>query len=45
MIEVGRLDPARLVTRRIGLSGLHDALAAMDGYGGSGVTVVDDMGG
>ncbi len=44
MIAAGRLDPARLITRRIGLSGLGAALAAMDGYGGgAGVTVVDDM--
>jgi len=43
MIEAGRLDPARLVTHRIGLSGLNDALSAMDGYGGTGVTVVDDI--
>src|SRR6056297_112157 len=45
MIEAGRLDPARLVTHRIGLSGLNDALAALDGYGGAGVTVVGDMAG
>jgi alcohol dehydrogenase len=43
MIAAGRLDPARLVTHRIGLSGLNSALAAMDGYTGAGVTVVDDM--
>lgn len=43
MIAGGRLDPARLVTRRIGLSGLHAALVAMDGGAGPGVTVVDDM--
>src|SRR6056297_2702021 len=43
MIDAGRLDPARLVTQRIGLFGLHTALSAMDGYGGTGVTVVDDI--
>ena len=43
MIAAGRLDPARLVTNRIGLSGLNAALSAMDGYTGAGVTVVDDM--
>ncbi|MDZ7711323.1 MAG: zinc-binding dehydrogenase [Roseovarius sp.] len=43
MIAAGRFDPARLVTRRIGLSGLDAALAEMDGYTGTGVTVVDDM--
>ena len=45
MIEAGRFDPARLVTRQIGLSGLNAALAEMDGYTGTGVTVVDDMSG
>jgi len=43
MIAAGRLDPARLVTRRIGLSGLDAALSEMDGHGGAGVTVVDDL--
>lgn len=43
MISAGRLEPERLVTKRIGLSGLNAALQAMDGYTGAGVTVVDDM--
>lgn len=43
MISAGRLAPERLVTKRIGLSGLNAALKAMDGYTGAGVTVVDDM--
>lgn len=43
MISAGRLAPERLVTKRIGLSGLNAALSAMDGYTGTGVTVVDDM--
>lgn len=43
MISAGRLAPERLVTKRIGLSGLNAALSAMDGYTGAGVTVVDDM--
>lgn len=43
MIRSGRLQPERLVTKRIALSGLNSALAAMDVYAGVGVTVVDDM--
>lgn len=43
MISAGRFAPERLVTKRIGLSGLNAALSAMDGYTGAGVTVVDDM--
>ncbi|SEK42024.1 alcohol dehydrogenase [Roseovarius azorensis] len=43
MISAGRLAPERLVTKRIGLSGLNAALSAMDGYTGAGVTVVDNM--
>lgn len=43
MIAAGRLAPERLVTRRIGLSGLNGALAAMDGFASTGVTVVNDM--
>jgi alcohol dehydrogenase len=41
MIAAGRLDPARLITRRIALSQTGDALAEMDGYAGRGVTVID----
>jgi alcohol dehydrogenase len=41
MIEGGRLDPARLVTRTIPLEEAGDALAAMDGYAGVGITVID----
>jgi alcohol dehydrogenase len=43
MISAGHLDPERLITKRIGLSGLNDALAAMDGFQGYGVTVVDQL--
>lgn len=35
--------PERLITKRIGLSGLNDALRAMDGFQGYGVTVVDQL--
>jgi alcohol dehydrogenase len=41
MIAAGRLDPARLITRRIALSEAGAALAAMDGFSGVGVTVID----
>jgi alcohol dehydrogenase len=43
MIAAGRLDPARMITRRIGLSEADAALRAMDGYAGVGVTVIDRM--
>lgn len=45
MVEGGRLDPGRLVTGTIPLSGVDAALRAMDGYGGHGVTVIDRMDG
>lgn len=45
MIAGGRLDPARMITRRIGLSESGDALAAMNGYSGVGVTVIDNLAG
>lgn len=41
MIAAGRLDPARMITRRIPLAEAGAALAAMDGYAGVGVTVID----
>ena len=41
MIASGRLDPARLVTKTIALEDAGAALAAMDGYAGSGITVID----
>ncbi|WP_373505236.1 zinc-dependent alcohol dehydrogenase family protein [Aestuariivirga sp.] len=43
MIAAGRLDPARMITRRIALSGAGAALEAMNGYTGVGVTVIDRM--
>lgn len=43
MISAGRLDPERLITKRIGLSGLNEALHAMDSFQGYGVTVVDQL--
>jgi alcohol dehydrogenase len=41
MIAAGRIDPARTITRRISLAEAGAALAAMDGYTGVGVTVID----
>ncbi len=41
MVTSGRIDPARLVTRRISLEESGAALAAMDGYASAGVTVID----
>ena len=41
MIAAGRFDPARLVERTIALTGVADALQAMDGYTSPGVTVID----
>lgn len=41
MIAAGRLDPGRVIARRIALSEAGAALAAMNGYGGAGVTVID----
>lgn len=43
MIAGGRLDPARMITKRIALSQAGAALKAMDGYTGTGVTVIDRM--
>lgn len=41
LIEAGRLDVAKLITRRIGLDEVGAAIAAMDGYAGVGITVAD----
>ncbi|WP_374652855.1 zinc-dependent alcohol dehydrogenase family protein [Dongia sp.] len=41
MIGAGRLDPAKLVTRRIELGEAGAALAALDRFQGAGVTVID----
>ena len=44
MIAAGRIDPARLITKRISLAEAGAALAAMDGYTGAGVTVINRFG-
>ena len=41
MIAAGRLDPARLVTKTIPLEEAGAALATLNGYTGSGITVID----
>lgn len=41
MIESGRLDPKRLITKTIPLEEAGAALAAMNGYTGAGITVID----
>jgi alcohol dehydrogenase len=41
MIKAGRLDPARLVTKRIMLEDAGAALASLDSFQGVGVTVID----
>ncbi|MEO0751764.1 MAG: alcohol dehydrogenase catalytic domain-containing protein [Pseudomonadota bacterium] len=43
MIAAERLDPGRLVTETIPLSGVHAALSAMDRFQKAGVTVVDQL--
>jgi len=43
MIAAGRLDPARLVTATVPLSGAAGALRAMDRFQGYGVTVIDRL--
>jgi D-arabinose 1-dehydrogenase-like Zn-dependent alcohol dehydrogenase len=40
LVAAGRLDPARLITRRIGLDDVPDALAAMSTASPTGVTVI-----
>jgi alcohol dehydrogenase len=41
MIAAGRMDPSRLITRRIELADAPAALAEMAGYGRAGVAVID----
>lgn len=41
MIHAGRLDPAKLVTKRIALEDAGEALAGLDRFRGAGVTVID----
>jgi alcohol dehydrogenase len=41
LIRAGRLDPGRLVRRRVSLAESGAALAAMGGFAGAGVTVID----
>jgi alcohol dehydrogenase len=41
LVVAGRLDPDRLLSRRIGLDEAGEALAAMGGHASAGVTVVE----
>jgi len=43
MIKAGRLDPGRIVSRRIGLVQAGDALKAMESYETLGVVVIDQF--
>lgn len=43
MIAAGRLEPSRMIARRVALSEAGDALAAMNEYAGVGVTVIDRL--
>jgi len=43
MIHAGRMDPSRLITRKIALSDAPSALSDMDKFEGCGVTVIDRM--
>lgn len=43
MVAAGRIDPARLVTKTIPLSGAGAALRAMDRFQGHGVCVIDRL--
>ena len=41
LVAVGRIDPGRLVTRRVGLEETGAVLAAVDDYATLGFTVID----
>jgi alcohol dehydrogenase len=41
MVAAGRLDPARLVGRRIALADAPTELMAMNEFRGAGITVID----
>ncbi|WP_226479278.1 zinc-dependent alcohol dehydrogenase family protein [Natrinema amylolyticum] len=43
LLEAGRLEPERLVTRRVALDDVSDRLAAMTEYGTSGIEVVTEF--
>ena len=43
LIERGRLDPGRLVTREVKLESVSDRLAAMTDYATEGIEVVTDF--
>lgn len=41
LLATGALQPERLVTRRVGLDDAGAALAGMDGFAGSGMTIIE----
>ncbi|MCB1381061.1 MAG: zinc-dependent alcohol dehydrogenase family protein [Alphaproteobacteria bacterium] len=43
MIAAGRLQPSKMITRKIALSSAGEALAEMNGYSGTGITVIDRL--
>jgi alcohol dehydrogenase len=43
LIEAGRFDPGRLVSRCIALSGVNEVLPQLNAFQNSGVTVIDDF--
>lgn len=43
LIGSGAIDPARLVSKRISLDEVGAAIAAMNGFGGAGIVVIDRL--
>lgn len=43
LLDAARIDPAAMVTQRIGLDGASEALADLDDYTGSGIAVITDF--
>lgn len=41
MVATGRLDPGKLVTRKVALEETSDVIAALDGYDTLEFTVID----
>jgi alcohol dehydrogenase len=43
LIESGKFDPGRLVSKHVALSALNDVLPQLDKFQAAGVTVIDDF--
>ena len=41
MVESRKLDPSRLISKRIGLNGIDDAFTKMSGYSSAGFSIVE----